>query len=104
MKTLLAILITFSFTFATQAFAQSDAELSAKIYSYMDDADQLEKISELGFKKLIVINALESLANSNIDDPRLIKIVTDKVITLEQALTVSQRGLVKVSLDKLKNR
>jgi len=104
MKTLLAFMITFSFAFGTQAFAQSDAELATKIYSFMDDADQLEKVSELGFKKLIVINALESLANSSIDDPKLIKIVTDKVITLEQALTVSQRGLVKSSLDKLKNR
>lgn len=104
MKTLLALLITFSFALGTQAYAQSDEALSEKIYSYMEDADQLDKVSELGFKKLIVINALESLANSNIDDPKLIKIVTDKVITLEQALTLSQQRLVKNSLEKLQNR
>lgn len=104
MKTLLTLLITFSFTFGTQAFAQSDQELLAKISSFMDDVDQLDKVSDLGFKKIIVVNALESLANSNIDDPKLIKRVTDHVITLEQALTISQRGLVKRSLAKLQNR
>jgi hypothetical protein len=103
MKTLLAILISISFAFNAQASFNSDSELTAKMSSMLDEADKM-KSSDLGFKKLVTINVLESLASSNIEDPELIKRVTDNVENLEQAFSNGQRAMVRRSLLKLSRR
>jgi len=103
MKTLLAVLITMSFAFSAHASLRSDSDHTEKMVSMLNEADSMSN-SNLGFRKIVVMNVLESLANSNIDDPELIKRVTDNVETLDHAFSNGQRAMVRRSLLKLSKR
>lgn len=103
MKTLLALLITMSFAFNSQAFAQSESELTAKMSSMLDEADKMGG-SDFRFKQLITINVLETLAKSNIDDPELIERVINNVETLKSTFSNAQMRMVEASRRELNKR
>jgi len=103
MKTLLALLITMSFAFNAQAYSKDDTVRIERISFMLDEASKMNN-ADLGFKIIVTINALESIANTNIRDPELIKRITDNVETLDQSFSNSQRASVKRNLYRLSNR
>jgi len=102
MKTLLAVLITFSFVLSAQA-SQGDQALKEKITWALNQADKMGP-SMTKSKINTVIFALEALAGSDIEDRGLIERVLNRTASLESNFSRGQDSLYRKSLEKLKQR